>query len=476
MEHKLSAKAIKIRHRLTFTKTNSARGLESPLVLPIEANPPSSRPRSATNTGSPTQEESTQEEQTWKISEPDPSRGYSFTDDPGYFRPASPFIDRQEIEEDLEDDIKHACAMLSYSIDRGLSTGLSHQSVMPFWTDGQNPAGQPSVNTAALSLEQHVLLLSAPKPIKSETESTKKHDSGVGMSFNSPSQPMRPYDNSASRTDTSARFYNKQPSASPPHSPSASEHRSRSQSLTTTAEHNQWERTYSSSLVPFPYSPPQLNSEWKLEPMTPDSPVSSLNEIDRKLEATDTNDKPETFSPTISPQGVRFSGVDRTWRRASRDPQRLNEEQTTTMQAKEPKPMIRFYSSHNQPAGTFNSREWLEKNFWDRDPSVYSDVSLASPLDAETGTVSRPETGNPRLGNPSTNEQESRDGYPSSRAMSYSASCLVDESKHRERVYSVDVPGLPPKNNRRKKASLLLRKLAGLGIKKKENNNENEVC
>lgn len=472
MERKLSKKATKIRHRLIFTRSSSARGLESTQVSFIEARSSSSRPRSATNPESPTHEEPT-----WDSRDPNPLRGYSFTDEPGYFRPASPFIDRQEIEEDLEADIKHACAMLSHTIDRGIPAGLSYQSAVPLSTDGQNPAGQSSVDVAPSSLTQNVILLSAPKPIRLETYSTKRHDSGVGMSFNSPSQPARPYGNCVSRTNSSARFYNKQPSASPPHSPS-SKSRSRRQSLATTIEEdNQPERSYSSSPVPFPYSPPQFNSEWPSNPTTLDSPVSSLSESDTNTNAN--ANKPDTSSPAISPQETpSIGGAGRTWIHASRDIQRpTDEEELTATQAKKPKPVARFYSSCNQTIGEFNSRKWPAKNFQkDRNPSIYSEVSLPSSL----GTMSRPETGNSRLDSASTNEENSPGGYPyqtvagSSRGISYSASCLGDEYKHQERVTSVTVAGVPVKNNRRKKASLLLRKLTGLGTRK-ENENENGV-
>ncbi|CRL25567.1 unnamed protein product [Penicillium camemberti] len=476
MERKLSKKATKIRHRLTFTRSSSARGLESTQVEPIEARLSSSRPRSATNPESPTHDEPTRDNR-----DPDPLRGYSFTDEPGYFRPVSPFIDRQEIEEDLEADIKHACAMLSHTIDRGIPPGLSYGSTMPLSTDGQNPAGQPSVDVAPSSLTQNVILLSAPKPIRPETESTKRHDSGVGMSFNSPSQPARSFGNNVSRANSSARFYNKQPSASPPHSPS-SESRTRSQSLATTIEEDdQRERSYSSSPVPFPYSPPQFNSEWPSKPTTLDSPVSSLNESDTNTNAN--ANIPDTSSPAISPQEApSLGGAGRTWIHASRDIQRpTDEENPTATQAKKPKPVARFYSACNQTIGEFNPREWPTKNFRDhRNPSIYNDVSLPSSLGTRGGTMSRPETGNSRLGSASTNEENSPGGYPyqtfagSSRGMSHSASCLGDEYKHRERVTSVAMAGVPVKNNRRKKASLLLRRLTGLGPRK-ENDNENGV-
>ncbi|CAG8026718.1 unnamed protein product [Penicillium nalgiovense] len=492
MERKLSEKATKIRRRLTFIRSSSARGLESTPVSPIDASPSSSRPRSTTNPESPTHES------TWDSRDPNSEGVYSFTDEPGYFRPASPLIDRQEIEADLEADIKHACAMLSHSIDRGIPTELTYRSAMPVRTDGQNPAGQPSGDAAPSSLEQHAILLSAARPIKPETGSTTKHDSGVGTSFSSPNQPGRPYENSVSGTDTSTRFHNKQPSASPPHSASPGP-RFRSQSLATTVEDNQRERANSSSPVPFPYSPPQSNSEWISRPTTLDSPVSSLNESEQKFEATESEletepktksatktieTKPETSSSAVPPQEAPYldGAGGGAWLRASREIHLINEEKPTTIEPKTTKPLTRFYSSCNQTTGSVNSCEWPTDFREDRDPSVYGKVSPASPLGAGRATVSRPQTGNPRLATASTNEEKLSGRYPyqslagSGRGVSYSSSCLGDESKHQERVLSVAMPGSLSKNNRRKKASLLLRKLAGLGPRRKVNDNGNEVC
>ncbi|CDM29430.1 hypothetical protein DTO013E5_5231 [Penicillium roqueforti] len=475
MERKLSAKASQIRHRLTFTRSNSARALEPTLVSPIEVSPPSSRPRSATNPESPTHAEPT-----WHR-DPGPSGGYSFTDEPGYFRPASPFIDRQEIEEDLEDDIKHACAMLSHSIDRGMPAGLSYRSAV---TVGQNP--QPSVDAAPSSLKQHVVLLSA---INLQADSTKRHDSGVGM-INSPSQKRRPSGNSVSGTNISARFYNKQPSASPPHSPSPGT-RSRGQSLEVTIEDKERGRACSPSLIPF-YSPLQMNSEWTWtsKPTTLHSPVSSLNDTDKRFEvteselkthpheiATDTNAIPETFSPAISPHEAPLGWTGRTWLHVSGDIPCLIDENAPT-EAKQAKPMARFYSSCNRTTGSLRSREWPPKDYWEeQDLNVHGKVTPDSLLGSGRETLSRPETGISRLGSASTNEEDSPGGYlyppfaDPNRGMSYSSSCLADDM-YQERIYSVAMPG-SPKNNRRNKASLLLRKLAGLG-RKKDNDNGNE--
>ena len=65
----------------------------------------------------------------------EPSRGYDFTDEEGFFRPETPLLGRQEIYEDLLADVKHACALLSHSIDRGIPAGLSYQSTVPNWTE-----------------------------------------------------------------------------------------------------------------------------------------------------------------------------------------------------------------------------------------------------------------------------------------------------------------------------------------------------
>ncbi|KAG0155840.1 hypothetical protein PDIDSM_3013 [Penicillium digitatum] len=380
-----------------------------------------------------------------------------------------PLIDRQEIGDDLEADIKHACAMLSHTIDRGIPAGLSYRSEVPVSTAGQYPVGQTSVEAAPSSLRQNVTLLSAPNPISLQAESTKRHDSGVGMTFNSPSQPGRTYGNSVSRTNSSARFYNAQPYASPPHSPSTGS-RPRSHSLVTTNEKdNQRERSFSPSPVPFPYSPPHLNSEWPSNPTTLDSPVSSLNE-------SDTNpylNKPDAFSPAISPQDAPSLGsTDRTWIHVSRDTQRLTDEaKPPAIQAAKPNSVARFYSSY-QTTGEFNSHAWPTKNYrGDRISSIYSDVSLSSSLGGRA-TTSRPDTGNSRLG-------ASKEHLPgplfagSNCGVSYSASCLANESKHKECVYSVAMPTSPPQNNRRKKASLLLKKLTGLGMRR---NHDNGVC
>jgi hypothetical protein len=418
----------------------------------------------------------------------DASRCYNFTDEPGFFRPASPFIERQKIDEDLVLDIKHACALLSHSIDRGIPIGLSYQSAVPDWTD-KKAAVQPSAEVPT-SVSQNILL-SPPKPIEPATDADEMHDSGVGMSFNSPQQTGRPYGNSISNTEAAARFYGKQSSISPPHSPTSARTLSRGESLIQSlADRGSVQPDYplslarsrSSSPVPFPYSPDQAHDEWRSGQTTPPSPIIEPPSNDKdQSTATITISETEinstatstisTTSETETPTPPCLGEEGQTWLRASKDIQRLAEEEEQKAKEKENaknhKPSNRFYSSNNNAVSEiFDSREWLTKNIWDsRDPSIYDEASLGG-------------NGEGRWGSVSTSGDERNDGYPvqwwagagaaSSRNMSYSSSSYpVDEFRHQETAYSVVVPSLQPRR-RREKAQLLLRKLAGFGVRRKE--------
>ncbi|KAJ5562802.1 hypothetical protein N7461_001563 [Penicillium sp. DV-2018c] len=463
-----------MRHRLTFSRSNSNNPRDRSMTVNLSTEttrPDCRRLRSASSPQSPTHEEPT-----WDISDPNSSRGYSYTDEPGYFRHDSPLIDRQEVDEDLEADIKHACALLSHSIDRGIPAGLSYQSAVPDWTKGSRVAGQSSANAVPSSLDQHSHLLPAPKPTDSETDSSKKHDSGVDMSLSPSGQQRGPCRNSVSGTDTS-RFYNKrsQSSDSPP--PISSAHRSRGQSLTETIEKDQpWDRSYSSSLVPFPYSSPIQQSKWNTDPLldSPVSPVSPPNEPDKILESVrlhtrtssqkhEESNKPDPSPITPSTHSLGSAGM--TWLRASRDMQRLADEE----RARRPKPPNRFYSSNSRTI-TESNCEWLTKEFWeDREPSLYGDassLSLSAAMSAAMGNGSRAGSETPgRLGSLSMNGDSP--GYPyrmwagqgHSGGMSSS-----DEFKHQETVYVV--PGEAVTSRRWKRASVMLRRLAGIGRRK----------
>ncbi|KAJ5775342.1 uncharacterized protein N7511_000353 [Penicillium nucicola] len=479
MERKLSSKTHKMRHRLTFTRSTSTRECACPMIPSAEVSPSSSRPRSATNPESPTYGEDTM----WDSI--DASRCYNFTDEPGFFRPASPFLERQKIDEDLVLDIKHACALLSHSIDRGIPIGLSYQSAVPDWTD-KKAAGK---STTQASSSFNLNALSSPgKPIKPATDTDEMHDSGVGMSFNSPQQTGRPYGNSVS----SSRFYNKQSSISPPRSPTPA--RSRAESIIQTlADRGSIQPDYplslarsrsrSSSPVPFPYSPDQANDEWHSGQTTPPSPKLENPQMEKE-QSTATVTVSET-SPTASPTAISTPSETETstplslgaegqaWLRASKDLQLLAEEEKQKQKQKEQEqekekaakkePSNRFYSSNaNATSQIFDSREWLTKNIWEsRDPSLYDEASLSGYPNGEG-----------RWGSMSTSgDSASRDGNPgqwwagadaaSSRNLSYSSSSYrVDEFKHQENAYSVVVPSLQPRR-RRERAQLLLRKLAG---------------
>ncbi|OQD88381.1 hypothetical protein PENANT_c004G00385 [Penicillium antarcticum] len=474
MERKLSTRALKMRHRLTFTRSSLTRDRACTMVSSGEVSPCSSRPRSATNPESPTYGENTM----WDSI--DASRCYNFTDELGFFRPASPFIERQNIDEDLVLDIKHACALLSHSIDRGIPIGLSYQSAVPDWTNKK--AASQSTTEISTSVDQNTLLSSA-KPIEPATDAnTEMHDSGVGMSFNSPQQTGRPYGNSVS----SARFYNKQSSVSPPHSPTSERARSRGESLVQSLADRgsiqpdyplRLARSHSSSPVPFPYSPDQANDEWRSGQTTPPSPIienpqtekeqstATITVSETEINASTTSTTSETETPT--PPCLGEEG--QTWLRASKDIQRLADEEKQKQKEtafKKEKPSNRFYSSNaNATSQIFDSREWLTRNIWEsRDPSIYSETPLSANANGEG-----------RWGSVSTSGDESsrHGGYPvqwwagpdaaSSRNLSYSSSSYpVNEFKHQETAYSVVVPSLHPRR-RREKAQLLLRKLAGFG-------------
>ncbi|KAJ6097466.1 hypothetical protein N7499_001840 [Penicillium canescens] len=479
MERKLSAKATKMRRRLTFTRSSSTRYRSCTMVPSAEVSPCSSRPRSATNPESPTYGENTMWDST------DASRCYNFTDEPGFFRPASPFIERQHIDEDLVLDIKHACALLSHSIDRGIPIGLSYQSAVPNWT-GRKAARQSSAEISS-SLNQNALL-SPPKPLESATDvDTQPHDSGIGVSFHSPKKTGRPYGNSVSGTEASARFYNKRSSISPPHSPTSERaSRSRGESLIQSfADRGSIQPDYplslgrsrSSSPVPFPYSPDQANDEWRSGQTTPPSPIienaQNIKELSTATISVSETEIKTTTSPiteeTDTPSQPCLGEEGMTWLRASKGIQRLAEEEKQKEKAKASKKENtsgRFYSCNAAAFQIIDSPEWLTKNIWEsRDPSVYGEASLAR-------------NGEGRWGSVSTSGDESRDGYPvqwyigagavSSRDLSYSSSlCPVDEFKHQEAAYSVVVPSLQPRR-RREKAQFLLRKLAGFRGRRKE--------
>lgn len=236
MERKLSQKAVKLCRRFTFTRPTQSRNKAS--LRSQASNSSNSRPR-ATSPVSASTSDTTYN---------DTRRCYDFTDEPGYFRPASPLIHRQEIEEDLEADMKYACMLLSHSIERG------------------GPQTDPFSKSEEERLDQECL--SPEKPgVEAETVSHKgKHDSGVGLSVNFQSSG-KAYRNNLSVTTSmsnSTRFYSQRQSSSssqPQQRESIMDRgRSREQSHDFDLSSR---RSRSSSPMLFPYSSPQLHFQWQ---------------------------------------------------------------------------------------------------------------------------------------------------------------------------------------------------------------------
>ncbi|CAG7942428.1 unnamed protein product [Penicillium olsonii] len=554
MERKLST-ATKIRNRFSFSRSSSVRD-RTPKVSPVTETSSSSRPRSATTPESLTP--SLMENQ-----DIEPSRGYDFTDEEGFFRPETPLLGRQEIHEDLLADVKHACALLSHSIDRGIPAGLSYQSTVPNWTEKPRqsvvpnytqtprqsvvpePAQTPRksvmpnytqtprqsfvpnytqtprqsvpsytqtprqsvvpnytqaqtsksinvpdwVNTPNESTTSNWLgkprtrltgkrkpgtrrkvpvpsgseqesIPVPPIPVNPEAGNDNKHDSGVGMSYDTQNQPDKPTATCHSGTVSPIRFYNKT-STSPPGSPP----RSRSPKPEESFPPLPQEPSFQHAPSPISHSPPQSNDCPSDE--THRSPVSPLNETDKAATAT----KPSI--PHFPIQNKPLTPPEPT--KAPQDPPK---------DPKTNKRSTRFYSTSNATTMAFDSREWLTRTFWEDPnpqhtplPSSFAVPDPSRPSSrSRTTSRSRADSGTPRWGSVSTEDGNYNHihshNYPygtwAARGMSYSSSCLADEFKHQENVYSCVVSSSSPPRGRRQKASMLFKKLAGLRIGRRE--------
>ncbi|CAI7578351.1 unnamed protein product [Penicillium bialowiezense] len=448
MEHKLSAKASKMRSRFSFSRSTSVRTRAS-TVSPDTASP-ISRPRSATSPESPT----------YSLMDDhhciSPNKGYEFTDEMGYFRPVSPLINRQEIHEDVVADVKHACALLSHSIERGIPAGLSYQSTIPNWTvpnlsgkPKSRPTGKRKPSHKAekpASLEHHIPVPPIPRPVEREPENSKKHDSGVGMNYGSPTQTGRPQGKSLSGT-SSTRFYNKPSSSSPSGCPSEPRTRSRSRSPSSAGSIQSEPQQLStiSSNIQSQYS--HQNSQSASTDTTLDSPVSPLNETDKKFQALESQSK-NTPKPTpnlktkpklniISPSMPHLNKPTKTPLPTSKTTR-----PTAPQPAKGPKAKQtnRFYSGTNATTTSVDSREWITRTFCQDRNSIYrGSIYNESTLSLGISGSSRRGSATPRMGSVSTSEEDAEYPYgrwAATRGMSYSSTCLADEFKHQENVYS----------------------------------------
>lgn len=445
MERKLSEKATRLRQRFTFSRNAQGRHRASTMTSSAALKAPNNRPRSSTTPVS-----SNYREIEWDST--DPSHFYRFTDEPGYFRPASPLLNRQTIEEDLEDEVKHACAMLVHSIERGLPTWPS------FDTERRPNTGNDSWAKASTS-EPETQSQSKFQDQSSHTSPLAMtigngipvckgtHDSGVAFSAQSSGQFGPAGRNSLSGMATSAgngRFYGRRVSTSPPEKECYPRGRSRGQSFATDAtslRSRSGSRSRSSSPVLFPYSPPQADALW-------------------------THDHNNDFgSPAhVCPEQDSILGAEgMTWLRASFDVHGLCEPESPTSPSHQehfdlttvPVPALnlaprRFYSTRQLPSEkTCRSRERARELRSSRESSIDGGLSVRSlSFDEEKRDGSFPVWA----------ERDLHDSYES-------------DPIHSRAFYSVVISAdnIPPgQRQRRNRASQLLRKLTGLGMRRRE--------
>lgn len=449
MERKLSEKASKMRQRLTFSR-HRASTLNSSANTP---STPNSRPRSATTPVSSHQPR--RGGGTW---DNPPSRYYDFTDELGYFRPASPLIHRQEIAEELEDDMKHACAMLVHSIERGL----------PIWPTASSNL-RPNTGTASVAHAETetepgtrpIFHDQTPVPAVSpnvfagtEVEipaGAEMHDSGVAFSNQSSSSAKagKTGQNSLSGTGVPAsagRFYGRQLSTSPRDKETFDQSRARGRGRSFATEPSSIRsRSRSSSPVLFPYSPPQADAQW-----CGDGDEDKDNNNNNK---NDTNLAPP--DDLLSAEGV-------TWLRASLDvhrrcepeqtqphtqghghPQSKNETGTSTPQPR------RFYGTRRLPSEKiFRPHEWAHEVASSRGSSL-CDASSVRSLAFE----------------------DEKQHWVERNLHGHCPSRRFDNSKsNAEAVYSV-LSGTQPRH-RRGRATQLLRRLVGIRRKEEEEGGE----
>ncbi|KAJ6007674.1 hypothetical protein N7540_011650 [Penicillium herquei] len=255
MERKLSQKAAQMRLRL-FTRNTHGRSRAATMNSSAPAtSTPSSRSRSAT-----TPDSSVPAQLAWDNT--DATRYYHFTDEPGYFRPATPLLDRQEVEEDLEDNVKHACALLVESIERGLP-------IWPSFHTQQNGLAQAPVLETRSNLQDQMTQLSL-SPVALDTlipAQTGHCDSDVNATIQS-SGNYGPCQYSFNVASGVGRFYGRRLSTSPPEEPELDDERGRARGRSfatdiTCPRSRSRSRSRSSSPGDFPYSPPQvLNTAW----------------------------------------------------------------------------------------------------------------------------------------------------------------------------------------------------------------------
>lgn len=425
MERKLSHRALRMRQRFTFR-----RGRDRASTLPpsgATSTTTSSRPRSATMpSSSHSHQTTTTNTPTYHRTSTDYSRYFHFTDEPGYFRPVSPLINRQPVPEELEDEVKHACALLVQSVDRGLPIWPSFQKEHRSNTTNAN-VHNPDTSSRFYYQGASMSPSAVDNQIKTHTSLDKMHDSGVVFQHRAASASM-------------GRFYGTQRSASMRHKGNdqgdtqRGRSRSRSQSFGTDATPASRSRSRSLSPDMFPYSPPQVDLLWPhVKDISFDSPDALFPETETDSETAKDTD-----------------GM--TWPHASLDIHRIDTVKTpasininvTAMPAAAPR---RFYSMRQpREKERYAITDARLSESRSRTPSVDDDASVRSFPSRET--EDGPQSGGfyhlhrSTLSGRLEQERDSRDRAPG---------------------YAIVSGGA---QKRRRKASHLLRKLTGLGRKK----------
>ncbi|KAJ5099838.1 hypothetical protein N7532_006839 [Penicillium argentinense] len=413
-----------MRQRFTFGR-NRASTLNSSTTSISNSG---SRPRSATTPVS------LKAKPTWDMD----SRCYNFTDEPGYFRPVSPLLERQEVEEDLEDELVHACSLLVQSIDRGLPIW---PSFLPDSQSRQAGGTAPSPQAYTNPQGRHpspARVLDTGIPVQKGNP-----DSGVAFSNPSPRFYGRTGSNSLSTANSCAgngRFYGKRLSTSLPEdeevrgrsrgrssatdstSPCSRSPRSRSTSCS---------RSRSPSLVLFPYSPPQADAPWTHE------------------DAYEMSTKPtiQPFTERDSPLGP--EGM--TWLRASLDIQPRVDHDTpinpsTNKKANQPAPAAprRFYSMRQPSKKKLNTPDWTAYEVTSsRNSSIRGSFSVHSFS--------------------SFDEDEGEKSYHN-----FYQLCADPARETTSNAVPRTHDLYTPPRHKRKRASHLLKKLTGLGMRRRE--------
>ncbi|KAJ5933795.1 hypothetical protein N7454_006124 [Penicillium verhagenii] len=490
MERKLSQKAAQMRQRL-FTRHNHSRGRAATMIMdaprPI-SSASSTRSRSATTpiSAHPAALDS-------DTIDTEPTRFYHFTDVPGYFRPATPYIDRQDIDEDLVDNVKHACGLLVESIERGLPIWPSFHTEKPLQKDGtfqalpqeQRPVYQGVMAQLSLSpvaVEHHL-------PFYTETWDETTPDS--------PPTPPSAYQHSPCAMSPSAgtgRFYGNRRSSkahaddepfqikyirprlstSYPEEKDAHLTRGRgrghsSATYDTTSAHSRSysrprsrSRSRSSSPGFFPYSPPQFEGtcRWDRDTTQIVESPDDRNEESYFPAPGDHWDREAVEIMRNFNEGWEPSGT----RKALHDPKTSAPNTAVPLAAggaPGPGPaQRRFYSASGRPTtcAVVRRPEDDKPRDWDafdvhgkRDSALYRSLSMS---------------------NVSTDEEKGPRGFSYPVWTDQNGNSLDSKSFRQGQMPFYDVGAQiengGPGRHRRKRASELLKKLTGLGMRRKE--------